>query len=134
MIVVDTNVMARLVVGGEDGAEAAQLFEQDNDWAAPSLLLSELRNVLLGFVRKGAVTPEQAKALSDDALACSGRSHRQRKRTLGDRYRVGVRSYSVRRGVCRPCTDAGRPAGYVGRWTMPSCRELRTWLCRCRHS
>ena len=72
MIVVDTNVMARLVVGGEDGPEAAQLFEQDNEWAAPSLLLSELRNVLLGFVRRGAVTPEQAKALSDDASLILG--------------------------------------------------------------
>ena len=39
MTVVDTNVMARLVVGGEDGAEAAQLFEQDNEWAALILLI-----------------------------------------------------------------------------------------------
>ena len=72
MIVVDTNVMVRLVVGGDYGAYAAMLFKQDNEWAAPSLLLSELRNVLLGFVRRGAVTPEQAKALSDDASLILG--------------------------------------------------------------
>ena len=60
MIVVDTNVMVRLVVGGADGA-AALLLEQDPEWAAPSILMSELHNVLLGYVRRGAITPEQAQ-------------------------------------------------------------------------
>ena len=67
MIVVDTNVMVRLVVGGSDGADAARLFERETEWAAPRILMSELHNVLVGFVRRGAVTPEQAKAMSDDA-------------------------------------------------------------------
>ena len=67
MIVVDTNVMVRLVVGGADGADAARLFERETEWAAPRILMSELHNVLVGFVRRGAVTPEQAKAMSDDA-------------------------------------------------------------------
>ncbi len=31
MIVVDTNVMVRLVVGGEHGAYAAMLFKQDTE-------------------------------------------------------------------------------------------------------
>ena len=31
MIVVDTNVMARLVVGGDYGAYAAMLFKQDTE-------------------------------------------------------------------------------------------------------
>ena len=60
MIVVDTNVMVRLVVGGADGTEAALLFERKTEWAAPSILMSELHNVLVGFVRRGAVTSEQA--------------------------------------------------------------------------
>ena len=57
MIVVDTNVMTRLVVGGEDGADSMALLEQDAEWAAPGILVSELRNVLLGFVRRGRVDP-----------------------------------------------------------------------------
>ena len=44
MIVVDTNVMVRLVVGGADGTDAALLFERETEWAAPSILMSELRN------------------------------------------------------------------------------------------
>ena len=42
MIVVDTNVMVRLVVGGADGTEAALLFERETEWAAPSILMSEV--------------------------------------------------------------------------------------------
>ena len=72
MIVVDTNVMVRLVVGGADGTEAALLFERETEWAAPSILMSELHNVLVGFVRRGAVTSEQAKAMNDDAAVVLG--------------------------------------------------------------
>ena len=72
MIVVDTNVMTHLLVGGEAGADAALLFQHDPEWAAPVTLMSELRNVLLGFVRRGALGLEQAKAMSDDAAAILG--------------------------------------------------------------
>ena len=67
MIVVDTNVMVRLLEGGEAGADAALLFESDPEWAAPPLLLSELRNVLLGAVRRGDVGPYQANSMCDQA-------------------------------------------------------------------
>ena len=67
MIVVDTNVMVSLLLGGEHGEDAARLFERDPEWAAPVVLLSELRNVLLGYVRRGAVTVEQAKGMMDDS-------------------------------------------------------------------
>lgn len=72
MIVVDTNVMVRLVVGGREGADAARLFLRDPEWAAPALLMSELRNVLLGFVRRGSMTAEQARAMCGDAAAVLG--------------------------------------------------------------
>ena len=74
MIVVDTNVMTSLVVGGEEGADSRALLEQDAQWAAPGILVSELLNVLLGYVRRGELTPEQAKAMCDDAsLVLGGR-------------------------------------------------------------
>ena len=72
MIVVHTNVMVRLVVGGPGGAGAAWLFLTDRDWAAPSLLMSELGDILVGFVRRGWVTPDQAGAMCDDAVAVLG--------------------------------------------------------------
>ena len=72
MIVVDTNVMVRFVVGGPQGADAARLFLKDPEWAGPSILTSELTNVLLGFVRRGSLTPDQAKAMCDDAATVLG--------------------------------------------------------------
>ncbi len=74
MIVVDTNVVVRLVVGGRDGADAARVFRQDPEWAAPAILMSGVRRVLLGLVREGSLTVDQAKAMCDDAaLALGGR-------------------------------------------------------------
>jgi len=74
MIVVDTSVMVRLVVGGRDGAEAARLFRTDPEWAGPAILTSGVRSVLLGLVRGGSLTTDQAKAMCDDAaLALGGR-------------------------------------------------------------
>ena len=57
MIVVDTNVMVYFLLGEEWGTDAEQLFKQDPEWAAPVILMSELRNVLLGFVRQGVLNP-----------------------------------------------------------------------------
>ncbi len=74
MIVVDTSVMVRLVVGGRDGADAARLFRQDPEWAGPAILMSGVRDVLLGLVRGRSITVDQAKAMCDDAaLALGGR-------------------------------------------------------------
>lgn len=74
MIVVDMSVMVRFLVGGPDGAEAARLFRQDPEWTAPSILISEVRAVLLGLVRRRSITEDQAKAMCDDAaLALGGR-------------------------------------------------------------
>ena len=68
-MVVDTNVMVYFLLGEEWGTDAEQLFKQDPEWAAPVILMSELRNVLLGFVRQGVLNPAEAKAMSDDAAS-----------------------------------------------------------------
>ena len=72
MIVVDTNVMIHLLMGGEHGPDAALLLQQDPEWAAPVNLMSELRNVLLGFVRRGVFVSDHAKVMTDDAATILG--------------------------------------------------------------
>ena len=64
MIVIDTNVMVHLVLGGQEGADSGLLLERDDQWTAPEIIMSELRNVLIGFVRRRTITPEQAKTMS----------------------------------------------------------------------
>ena len=67
MIVVDSNVLAYLYLPGEYTAAAEALLEQDSDWAAPILWRSEFRNILAGYLRRKAITFEQANGLQREA-------------------------------------------------------------------
>ena len=67
MIVVDSNMLAYLYLPGEYTAAAEALLEQDPDWAAPILWRSEFRNILAGYIRRKAITFEQAKSLQREA-------------------------------------------------------------------
>ena len=68
MIVVDTNLLARLVLPGEDAALAEAVHRSDPEWIAPPLLYSEIRNVLVTVVRRGALRKEQAIAAATEAV------------------------------------------------------------------
>ena len=67
MIVVDSNVLAYLYLPGEYTTAAEALLEQDPDWAAPILWRSEFRNILAGYLRRKAITFEQANSLQREA-------------------------------------------------------------------
>lgn len=67
MIVVDSNVLAYLYLPGEYTDAAEALLEQDSDWAAPILWRSEFRNILAGYMRRKAITLEQAYSLQREA-------------------------------------------------------------------
>jgi predicted nucleic acid-binding protein len=67
MIVVDSNVLAYLYLPGEYSTAAEALLEQDSDWAAPILWRSEFRNILAGYMRRKAITFEQAVSLQREA-------------------------------------------------------------------
>jgi len=67
MIVVDSNVLAYLYLPGEYTTAAEALLEQDSDWAAPILWRSEFRNILAGYLRRKAITFEQAVSLQREA-------------------------------------------------------------------
>jgi predicted nucleic acid-binding protein len=67
MIVVDTNVLVYLYLPGENTADAEALLESDPEWAAPVLWRSEFRNVLAGYMRRKALTFDQAYAVQCEA-------------------------------------------------------------------
>lgn len=67
MIVVDSNVLAYLYLPGEYTAAAEALLERDADWAAPILWRSEFRNILAGYMRRKALSFEQANSLQREA-------------------------------------------------------------------
>jgi predicted nucleic acid-binding protein len=72
MIVVDSNVVAYLYLPGEYTAAAEALLEQDSDWAAPILWRSEFRNILAGYMRRKAITFEQANSLQRETESLLG--------------------------------------------------------------
>ena len=72
MIVVDTNVFIRLTVGHDAGGDAALLHQLDPEWAAPPILMSELRNVLLGYIRRGDIDSDRAMATCYEAVSVLG--------------------------------------------------------------
>lgn len=55
MIVVDTNVIASLLLQTETSRQAERALEKDRHWSAPRLWRSEYRNVLAKLVRIGAL-------------------------------------------------------------------------------
>ena len=67
MIVVDSNVLAYLYLPGEHSAFAESLLEHDPEWAAPLLWRSEFRNILTGYLRRGALTFEKTCAIQREA-------------------------------------------------------------------
>ena len=67
MIVVDTNVVAYLLLQGPQTAAAEALLEAHPTWAAPPLWRSEWRNVLCGYLRHGSLNLEQVIALQEQA-------------------------------------------------------------------
>lgn len=67
MIVVDSNILAYLYLPGEHTAAAEALLASDGVWAAPLLCRSQFRNILAGYLRRGALGFEQACALQEEA-------------------------------------------------------------------
>ena len=67
MIVVDTNVVAYLYLPGDHTAAAEVLLQHDGHWAAPILWRSEFRNILTGYMRRKAITFEQANSIQREA-------------------------------------------------------------------
>lgn len=68
MIVVDTNVIAYLLIEGELTAAAESALRRDATWVAPLLWRSEMRNVLASTVRAGRLALGDAQRVMEGAL------------------------------------------------------------------
>ncbi len=67
MIVVDTNVLANLVLPGENTATVDRVVMREPEWATPLLARSELLNTLATWMRRGLLSLESALLAADDA-------------------------------------------------------------------
>lgn len=62
MIVADTNLIAQLLLDGPATESARAVYRRDNEWAAPPLWRSEVRNLLATRMRAGLASLENALA------------------------------------------------------------------------
>jgi len=72
VIVADTNLVAYLLLEGENTATAEQVLERDSHWIAPFLWRSEFRNVLTIYVRQDLLSLEEALEIQEvgEVLLC----------------------------------------------------------------
>lgn len=76
MIVVDTNILAYLLLPYDHSAQADALFKRDAEWAAPILWRSEFRNLLAGYLRrKTLLLDEILKVQSEAEALLAGNEH-----------------------------------------------------------
>ena len=68
MIVVDTNIIGYLFLTSEKSFLAERALQKDNEWAAPILWRSELRNVLALYMRKNLIKLDHAQRIMNSAL------------------------------------------------------------------
>ena len=67
MIVADTNLLVHLLLPGERGAVADEVFQRDPEWVAPLLWRSEFRNVLAKQIRRGTMALAEALQVTENA-------------------------------------------------------------------
>ena len=84
MIVVDTNVIAYLLLGGAKTPQARRALQKNPAWVAPLLWRSEFRNVLAAHLRQGVLSLADAlEAMGEaEALLRGAEYHVESRRVL----------------------------------------------------
>ena len=97
MVVVDTNVLAYLLIEGERTADAQALYARDPDWRSEGFVLVEFSNLLATYRRGGSLD----SGLAADLLASaerilSGSVNLPHARALEIAAEFGVSAYDAR--------------------------------------
>jgi predicted nucleic acid-binding protein len=69
MLVVDTNILAYLLIVGDRTKEAQTLFARDAEWKSEAFVMVEFSNILATYQRLGELTDSQAEQLLNEAEA-----------------------------------------------------------------
>lgn len=95
MIVVDTTVIAYLLLPGNRSSVARDVLRADPDWRAPLLWRSEFRSVLATRLRSGALALEAALDLMAraESLLRGGEHHLASERVLRLAAESGLSAY-----------------------------------------
>lgn len=70
MVVIDTNILASLLIAGDRTGDAQALYRRDSDWKSEAFVLVEFSTILATYQRLGELDPDQAEGLMDEAQRC----------------------------------------------------------------
>jgi predicted nucleic acid-binding protein len=69
VVLVDTNILAYLIIEGDRTASAQKLFERDSDWCSEAFVMVEFSNVIATYVRTAALSQPQGSRLLTEVQA-----------------------------------------------------------------
>ena len=75
MVLVDTNILAYLMIEGDRTAAAQKLFERDSDWCSEAFAMVEFSNILTTYIRTKALTQAQGVRLLTEAQTLMSTLH-----------------------------------------------------------
>ncbi len=98
MILVDTNILAYLLISGDKTAAAQALFELDSDWQTEPFALVELSNLLATMNRTGRLSAAQARRILESAEVLVGNNLRSvaHRTALDVAAQYGISAYDAR--------------------------------------
>jgi predicted nucleic acid-binding protein len=67
VVLVDTNILAYLLIEGDRTALAQALYERDPDWRSEAFIMVEFSNIVATYVRTQAMTHKQGLGLLTEA-------------------------------------------------------------------
>ena len=97
MIVVDTNILAYLLIEGDRTPDAQALYARDGEWKSEAFLLIEFSNILATYLRAGSLRWNEAHALLGEAeKRMRGLVNLPHSRALGIAEEFAVSAYDAR--------------------------------------
>ncbi len=110
MVVVDTNILAYLLIKGDRTADAQALFTRDAEWRSEGFVLIEFSNILATYQRSGALSRSAAETMLATAeRVVTGFVNLPHGRALKLAAEFGVSAYDARFpwGRPKPWSQAG---------------------------
>ena len=97
MVLVDTNILAYLMIEGDRTAAAQNLFERDSDWCSEAFVMVEFSNVVATYVRVGALTQAQGtKLLAEAQIHLPTLNNVVNTQALETAMQFGISAYDAR--------------------------------------
>jgi predicted nucleic acid-binding protein len=97
MVVIDTNVLAYLLIEGDRTADAQALHARDPDWRSEGFLLVEFSNIVATYLRAGSLDSGAAgRLLASAEQILSGSLNLPHSHALAIAAEFGVSAYDAR--------------------------------------